>query len=76
MTRVNECHFFLLFLIKMLPVFANSRTFASSKDKQDNKLKIRERKLIMTVLFMVSFVVAVCIAEAVKVNNDINLGVK
>ena len=55
---------------------ANSRTFASSKDKQDNKLKIRERKLIMTVLFMVSFVVAVCVAEAVKVNNDINLGVK
>ncbi len=30
----------------------------------------------MTVLFMVSFVVAVCIAEAVKVNNDMNLGVK
>jgi hypothetical protein len=30
----------------------------------------------MTVLFMVSFVVAVCVAEAVKVNNDINLGVK
>jgi hypothetical protein len=30
----------------------------------------------MTLLFMVTFVVAVCIAEAVKVNNDINLGVK
>ena len=60
----------------MLPVCVNNRTFASSKDKQDNKLKIRERKLIMTVLFMVSFVVAVCIAEAVKVNNDMNLGVK
>ncbi len=30
----------------------------------------------MTVLFMVSFVVAVCVAEAVKVNNDMNLGVK
>ncbi len=30
----------------------------------------------MTLLFMVTFVVAVCIAEAVKVNNDMNLGVK
>ena len=76
MTRVNECHFFLLFLIKMLSVFANSRTFASSKDKQDNKLKIRERKLIMTVLFMITLAVAVCVAEALKVNNDMNLGVK
>ena len=27
-------------------------------------------------LFMVTFVVAVCIAEAVKVNNDINLEMK
>lgn len=30
----------------------------------------------MTLLFMVTFVVAVCVAEAVKVNNDMNLGVK
>ena len=30
----------------------------------------------MTLLFLVTFVVAVCIVEAVKVNNDINLGVK
>lgn len=30
----------------------------------------------MVVLFMVTFVVAVCVAEAVKVNNDMNLGVK
>ena len=76
MTRVNECHFFLLFLIKMLSVFANSRTFASSKDKQDNKLKIRERKLNMTVLFMITLAVAVCVVEALRVNNDMNLGVK
>ncbi len=30
----------------------------------------------MTLLFMVTFVVAVCVAEAVRVNNDMNLGVK
>ena len=30
----------------------------------------------MTLVFMVTFVVAVCVAEAVKVNNDMNLGVK
>ena len=30
----------------------------------------------MTALFFVTFVVAVCVAEAVKVNNDMNLGVK
>jgi hypothetical protein len=30
----------------------------------------------MTVLFMVTLVVAVCVAEALKVNNDMNLGVK
>ena len=30
----------------------------------------------MTLLFMVTFVVAVCISEAVKVNNYMNLGVK
>lgn len=39
-------------------------------------IELKERKLIMTVLFLVTFVVAVCIAEAVKVNNDINLGIK
>ena len=39
-------------------------------------IEFKERKLIMTVLFLVTFVVAVCIAEAVKVNNDINLGLK
>ena len=30
----------------------------------------------MTALFVITFVVAVCVAEAVKVNNDMNLGVK
>lgn len=30
----------------------------------------------MTVLFLVTFVVAVCVAEAIKVNNDIHLGTK
>lgn len=30
----------------------------------------------MALLFMVTLVVAVCAAEAVKVNNDMNLGVK
>ena len=30
----------------------------------------------MVLGFMVTFVVAVCIAEAVKVNNDMNLGLK
>lgn len=30
----------------------------------------------MVLGFMVTFVVAVCIAEAVRVNNDMNLGLK
>ena len=30
----------------------------------------------MTALFMVTFVVAVCVAEAVKVNNDISRLIK
>jgi hypothetical protein len=30
----------------------------------------------MVLGFMVTFVIAVCVAEAVKVNNDMNLGVK
>ncbi len=30
----------------------------------------------MTALFMVIFVVAVCVAEAVKVNNDMNVEMK
>ena len=30
----------------------------------------------MTALFMVTFVVAVCVAEAVKVNNDMNVEMK
>lgn len=30
----------------------------------------------MTLVLFVSAVVAICVAEAVKVNNDINLGVK
>ncbi len=30
----------------------------------------------MTLLFMVTFVVAICVSEAVKVNNDMNLKVK
>ncbi len=29
----------------------------------------------MVLTFLVTFVVAVCVAEAIKVNNDINLGV-
>ena len=43
---------------------------------QDNVLKIRERKRVMVLGFMVTFVIAVCVAEAVRVNNDMNLGVK
>jgi len=57
-------------------VCANSRTFAASKDNNRITIKVRERKKIMTALFFVTFVVAVCVAEAVKVNNDMNLGVK
>jgi len=30
----------------------------------------------MVLGFMVTFVIAICVAEAVKVNNDMNLGVK
>jgi hypothetical protein len=30
----------------------------------------------MTVLFMIALVVAVCVSEALKVNNDMNLKVK
>jgi hypothetical protein len=30
----------------------------------------------MTALLMVTFVVAVCVAEAVKVNNDMNVEMK
>jgi hypothetical protein len=30
----------------------------------------------MVLGFMVTFVIAVCVAEAVKVNNDMNLGIK
>ncbi len=30
----------------------------------------------MVLGFMITFVIAVCVAEAVKVNNDMNLGVK
>lgn len=30
----------------------------------------------MTLLFMVTFVVAICAAEAVKMNNDKNIAVK
>jgi hypothetical protein len=30
----------------------------------------------MTVLFVITLVVAVCVAESVRVNNDMNLGVK
>jgi hypothetical protein len=30
----------------------------------------------MTFLFMITIVVAVCAAEAMKINNDMNLGVK
>ena len=30
----------------------------------------------MTALFVITFVVAVCVAESVRVNNDMNLGVK
>ena len=55
---------------------ANSRTFAASKDNNRITIKVRERKKIMTALFLVTFVVAVCVAEAVKVNNDMNLEVK
>ncbi len=55
---------------------ANSRIFALSNNRQDNELKIRERKSIMTALFIISLVVAVCVAESLKVNNDMNLGVK
>jgi len=57
-------------------VCANSRTFAASKDNNRITIKVRERKKIMTALFLVTFVVAVCVAEAVKVNNDMNLEVK
>jgi hypothetical protein len=57
-------------------VCVNSRTFAASKDNNRITIKVRERKKIMTALFFVTFVVAVCVAEAVKVNNDMNLGVK
>ena len=30
----------------------------------------------MTALFMITLAVAVCVAEALTVNNDMNLGVK
>ena len=60
----------------MLLVCANSRIFALSNNRQDNELKIRDRKSIMTALFIISLVVAVCVAESLKVNNDMNLGVK
>ena len=30
----------------------------------------------MTVLFMITLVVAICVAEAIKANNDMNMEVK
>ena len=51
----------------MLPVCVNNRTFASSKDKQDNKLKIRERKKMMMLTMFSLAVEVIAAAEAMYI---------
>ena len=41
-----------------------------------NKIKDYRKDNIMVVLFMVTFIVAICAAEALKANNGMNLGTK
>jgi len=49
-------------------VCVNSSTFAAEIIiKKDN---------VMVVLFMITFIVAVCAAEALRANNGMNLGMK
>jgi hypothetical protein len=55
----------------------NRRTFASSIRQKDNiKKEKEERKFIMMITLATLAIIAISIAKAVKVNNELNLNSK
>ena len=70
-----NCPFFVLFLPKSCLCAQTAVPLHRLKTYRITFLDLR-KEIVMVLGFMVTFVVAVCIAEAVRVNNDMNLGLK
>ena len=70
-----NCPFFVLFLLKSCLCTQTAIPLQCLKTDRITFLDLR-KEIVMVLGFMVILAVAVFVAEAVKMNNDMNLGLK